>query len=72
LLKGCDVLGVFWGMATQRDPQHAHASLKEIVQMISDGKLHLKISAKFPLAEGGQSIRMLMDRKALGKVIVTM
>jgi NADPH:quinone reductase len=42
------------------------------VQMISDGKLHLKISAKFPLAEGGQSIRMLMDRKALGKVIVTM
>src|SRR5882724_320292 len=59
LLKGCDVLGVFWGMATQRDPKHANESLKEIMQMISDGKLHPNVSAKYPLAEGGRSIRML-------------
>ena len=72
LLKGCDVLGVFWGMATQRDPKHANESLKEIMQMISDGKLHPNVSASFPLAEGGKSIRMLMDRKAMGKVVVTM
>jgi NADPH2:quinone reductase len=72
LLKGCDVLGVFWGMATQRDPKHANESLKEIMQMISDGKLHPNVSAKYPLAEGGKSIRMLMDRKAMGKVVVTM
>ncbi|MEI9887909.1 MAG: NADPH:quinone oxidoreductase family protein [Rhizomicrobium sp.] len=72
LLKGCDVLGVFWGMATQRDPQHAIESLKEIMGMIADGKLHPNVSAAFPLAEGGKSIRMLMDRKAMGKVVVTM
>jgi NADPH2:quinone reductase len=72
LLKGCDVLGVFWGMATQRDPKHANESLKEIMQMISDGKLHPNVSAKYPLAEGGKSIRMLMDRKVMGKVVVTM
>jgi NADPH2:quinone reductase len=72
LLKGCDVLGVFWGMATQRDPKHANESLKEIMQMISGGKLHPNVSASFPLAEGGKSIRMLMDRKAMGKVVVTM
>jgi NADPH2:quinone reductase len=65
LLKGCDVLGVFWGMATQRDPQHAHASLKEIVKMISDGKLHLKISAKYPLAEG--AVDRTPGAKATGK-----
>ncbi len=72
LLKGCDVLGVFWGMATQRDPKRANESLQEIMKMISDGKLHPDVSAKFPLAEGGKSIRMLMDRKAMGKVVVTM
>ncbi len=72
LLKGCDVLGVFWGMATQRDPRHANESLREIMQMIADGKLHPDVSAKFPLAEAGKSIRMLMDRKAMGKVVVTM
>ena len=59
LLKGCDVLGVFWGMATQRDPRHANESLREIMQMISDGKLHPDVSASFPLAEGGKAIRML-------------
>jgi len=72
LLKGCDVLGVFWGMATQRDPKHANESLREIMKMIADGKLHPDVSAKFPLAEAGKSIRMLMDRKAMGKVVVTM
>ena len=72
LLKGCDVLGVFWGMATQRDPKHANESLREIMQMISDGKLHPDVSASFPLAEGGKAIRMLQDRKAMGKVVVTM
>src|ERR1700759_2430053 len=72
LLKGCDVLGVFWGMATQRDAKHANESLREIMQMISEGKLHPDVSAQFPLAEGGKAIRMLQDRKAMGKVVVTM
>ena len=72
LLKGCDVLGVFWGAFTARDPKGANASLREIIGMIADGKLNPDVSAKFPLAEAGKSIRMLMDRKAMGKVVVTM
>jgi NADPH2:quinone reductase len=72
LLKGCDVLGVFWGAFTGRNPKAASDALAEIMQMISDGKLSPEISATFPLAEAGKSIRMLMDRKAMGKVVVTM
>jgi NADPH2:quinone reductase len=72
LLKGCDVLGVFWGAATARDPKHAQESLHEMLKWIAEGKLHPHVSAKFPLAEGGKAIRMLMDRKAQGKVVVTM
>ncbi len=72
LLKGCDVLGVFWGASTARDPKRAQESLQEIMGMISAGKIHPHVSAKFPLAEGGKAIRMLMDRKAQGKVVVTM
>ena len=72
LLKGCDVLGVFWGAWTARDPKAANQSLRDIMQMISDGKLHPDVSAKFPLAESGKAIRMLQDRKAMGKVVVTM
>jgi NADPH2:quinone reductase len=72
LLKGCDVLGVFWGASTARDPKRAQASLEELMKWIADGKVHPHVSAKFPLAEGGKAIRMLMDRKAQGKVVVTM
>ena len=72
LLKGCDVLGVFWGAFTGRNPKAANDALKEIMGMISEGKLKPDVSAAFPLAEAGKSIRMLMDRKAMGKVVVTM
>jgi NADPH2:quinone reductase len=72
LLKGCDVLGVFWGAFTGRNPKAASAALAEIMGMIADGKLNPDVSATFPLAEAGKSIRMLMDRKAMGKVVVTM
>ena len=72
LLKGCDVLGVFWGAYTARDPKAANQSLREIMAMISEGKLNPDVSAKFPLAEAGKSISLLMDRKAMGKVVVTM
>jgi NADPH2:quinone reductase len=72
LLKGCDILGVFWGAFTARDPKGANDSLREIMAMIASGKLHPDVSATFPLAEAGKSIRMLMDRKAMGKVVVTM
>jgi NADPH2:quinone reductase len=72
LLKGCDVLGVFWGASTARDPKKAQDSLQTMMQWIVEGKIHPHVSAKFPLAEGGKAIRMLWDRKAQGKVVVTM
>jgi NADPH2:quinone reductase len=71
LLKGCQIVGVFWGASTMRDPKGAMANLKEVMAMIAAGKLKPYVSAKFPLAHGGEAIRMLMDRKAQGKVVVT-
>ncbi|HEX3673050.1 MAG TPA: NADPH:quinone oxidoreductase family protein [Rhizomicrobium sp.] len=72
LLKGCQIVGVFWGAATQRDPKHAQDSLKAIMAMISDGSLKPYVSTHIPLARAGEAIRLLMDRKAQGKVVVTM
>ncbi|HEY4112458.1 MAG TPA: NADPH:quinone oxidoreductase family protein [Rhizomicrobium sp.] len=72
LLKGCQIVGVFWGASTMRDPKHARESLEKLLDMIADGKLKPHVSARFPLARAGEAIRMLMDRKAQGKVVVTM
>ncbi|MBV8799936.1 MAG: NADPH:quinone oxidoreductase family protein [Alphaproteobacteria bacterium] len=72
LLKGCQIVGVFWGASTARHPRHAHESLQKLLDMIAQGKLKPHISARIPLARAGEAIRLLMDRKALGKVVVTM
>jgi NADPH2:quinone reductase len=72
LLKGCQIVGVFWGASTVRDPRHAQESLQKVIGMIADGKLKPYVSARIPLERAGQAIRLLMDRKALGKVVVTM
>lgn len=72
LLKGCQIVGVFWGASTARDPKHAQESLTQLMGMIADGKLKPHVSARVPLARAGEAIRMLMDRKAHGKVVVTM
>jgi NADPH2:quinone reductase len=72
LLKGCQIVGVFWGASTMRDPKHARESLEKLLGMIAQGKLKPYVSARFPLTRAGEAIRMLMDRKAQGKVVVTM
>lgn len=72
LLKGCQIVGVFWGAMAMRDPKHAADSMQQLLDMISAGTLKPLVSEHFPLARAGEAIRLLMDRKARGKVVVTM
>jgi len=72
LLKSCDIQGVFWGAFTAREPKRNQEHLAEIMRWTVEGKIKPYISARFPLARAGEAIRMLADRKAQGKVIVTM
>ena len=70
LLKGCDIVGVFWGASMARDPKTGLANLTEITKWIAEGKLKPHVSERIPLARAGEAIRLLMDRKAQGKVVV--
>lgn len=72
LLKGCDIVGVFWGASMARDPKTGLANLTEITKWIAEGKLKPYVSERIPLARAGEAIRLLMDRKAQGKVVVVM
>jgi NADPH2:quinone reductase len=44
--------------------------MAELVQWLQEGKLKPHIGAHLPLSQGAAAIRMLMDRKAMGKVIL--
>lgn len=71
LLKGCAVVGVFWGVFAQREPERFAAEVGELVAMWKNGELHQHVSASYPLERAGEAIRHLADRRAEGRVVVT-
>lgn len=71
LIKGAAIVGVFWGDFVAREPALHHANMAELYAMHARGELKPLLSRRFPLAEGGAAIRLIMDRKVTGKVIVT-
>ncbi len=70
LLKGCAVVGVFWGDYAKREPMNLMMDLRTLFGWLSEGKLKPHIADSYPLAEGGAAIRALMDRAVSGKVVV--
>jgi NADPH2:quinone reductase len=70
LLKSCDIVGVFWGAFTMREPDKNRANIAELLQMWADGRISLYVSERFPLERGAEAIAHLADRKAKGKVVV--
>jgi NADPH:quinone reductase-like Zn-dependent oxidoreductase len=72
LLKSCDVCGVFWGAFAARDPKANAAHVEQLFRWWGEGKVAPKISATFPLERAGEAIEALRDRKAVGKLVVTL
>jgi len=72
LLKSCDICGVFWGAFTAREPIKFKAQVKELFQLMQDGKIDPLVSETFPLERGGDAIAKLESRQAVGKIVVTM
>ncbi|MDD1012452.1 NADPH:quinone oxidoreductase family protein [Pseudomonas rubra] len=72
LLKGAAVLGVFWGAFAQRQPADNAANFQQLFAWFAEGKLKPLVSQTFGLAEAGTAIELLGQRKAVGKLVVTM
>jgi NADPH:quinone reductase-like Zn-dependent oxidoreductase len=72
LLKSCDVCGVFWGAFAARDPKRNAAHVEQLFRWWAEGKIAPKISATYPLEHAGEAIAALRDRKAVGKLVVTL
>jgi NADPH2:quinone reductase len=71
LLKGCSVIGVFWGEYTKREPLRFMNDMQTLFQWRQEGKLKPLISGTYPLERGGEAIRALMDRRVSGKLVIT-
>jgi NADPH:quinone reductase-like Zn-dependent oxidoreductase len=72
LLKSCDVCGVFWGAFAAREPQRNAAHIEQLFRWWAEGRIAPMISATYPLERAGEAIAALRDRKAIGKLVVTL
>jgi NADPH2:quinone reductase len=71
LLKGCAVVGVFWGGFTRNEPERNQENLAELAKWAAEGKLKPHISARYPLEGAAEALQSLMDRQVQGKVVLT-
>ena len=71
LLKGCDILGIFWGDWVRRFPQKHQTNVNELMDLYAQKKISPHVSETFPLEKSGDAIAWLASRKAMGKVVVT-
>lgn len=70
LLKGCQIVGVFWGAWTMMFPDENQKNFQELFDLYASGKINPEIADRFSLENAGQAIAHLKDRKARGKVII--
>jgi NADPH:quinone reductase len=71
LLKGCEIVGVFWGEFTQRLPKVHAANVAALMALYLDGKIKPAVTERYPLSRGGEAIGRLGSRAARGKIVVT-
>ena len=70
LLKSADIRGVFWGEFIVREPEHNRDNVAKLFEMWREGRIRPRVERAWPLAEGGEAIAWLRDRKAVGKAVV--
>jgi NADPH2:quinone reductase len=68
LLKGCQIVGVFWGAFTAREPKRNQENLAELMRWIEAGKLKPAVSKTYPLARAADALNDMAARKVKGKV----
>jgi NADPH:quinone reductase len=68
LIKGASVLGVRAGEAVRRNPALGEVRLQALTQWAEAGRVRPNISHRLPLEHYAQAMRLLIDRKAIGRV----
>ncbi|MBP7670059.1 MAG: NADPH:quinone oxidoreductase family protein [Ferrovibrio sp.] len=71
LIKGCSIVGVFWGAFAAREPEKNRANFAALFSLFQHGKLKPHVSASFPLTQVPQAMQALLSRKTTGKVVIT-
>jgi len=71
LLNNIEVVGAGWGAYLARHPQLAVEAADALAKMIVDGVVKPIVGASLPLDQATEALMMLEERRALGKIVLT-
>jgi NADPH:quinone reductase len=71
LLKGCSIVGVFWGRFSGEEPEENMNNIDELWELFNSGKLAPTVTETYPIEEYEAAFNCMMQRRARGKVILT-
>jgi NADPH:quinone reductase len=72
MIKGASVLGVRAGEAVRKNPALGDARVKVLTAWAEAGRVRPNISHRLPLEDYAAAMRLLIDRKAIGRVALMM
>lgn len=71
LLKGCALIGVFWGRYVKAEPAAWARDLATLFIWLQQGRLRPHIAERYPLERGAEALAALLGRRACGKLVIT-
>lgn len=72
LLKGCDLRGVFWTEFVAREPAAHRRNMQRLMEWAAGGHIRAHVHAEVPLERWTDAYAMIAERKATGKVVLTL
>ena len=70
LLKGCQIVGVFWGAFAKRSPQADQANMAQIMRWVQEGRLNPHIHREYTLGQTADALQALANREIKGKAVI--
>jgi NADPH:quinone reductase len=70
LLKGCQIVGVFWGAFLAREPGKNKKNAEQVLAWVEAGKLRPHIDGKYTFAQAREALERMEQRKVRGKLVL--
>ena len=72
ILKSVSIVGVAYGMSAIADPAANREDFARLFDWYRQGRVTPSIGHRFPLSQAADALRVVFERRALGKVVIEM
>jgi len=70
LLKGCSIVGVWWGGFLRNERANSAACTQALMEWFRAGRVRPHISARYPLSQAAEALVQVAQRRVVGKVVL--